>query len=338
MFDETSRVYGEKMQVADRAPTPIASGILYLTVLSLMLLSSLLTARLNTDGDRYFYYMFLLQLATIGLPTIFYLVWRKKNIKYTLRLRKINLPEILLSIGLAVFGYGVIVFINLLWIIFLSRFGTPQAAAIPPIDTGRHYLMAIIVIAATPAVLEEFMFRGVIQRGYERYGRLASIFFTGILFAFLHLSIVSIPAIIVMGILLCYIAYRSNSIWPSIIYHFVNNAIAVTFAYISSILTDLMPMDVEGMSGSLMDIPPDQLRIAVIVWAVIGFLALLLFGACFAGFHIVTRGRQEELTSASRVKAGNLVKVVLPVVFAIAIIIGLLVFEVMEMINPAPIL
>ena len=99
-----------------------------------------------------------------------------------------------------------------------------------------------------------------------------------------------------------------------------------------------MPMDVEGMSGSLMDIPPDQLRIAVIVWAVIGFLALLLFGACFAGFHIVTRGRQEELTSASRVKAGNLVKVVLPVVFAIAIIIGLLVFEVMEMINPAPIL
>ncbi|HHT64519.1 MAG: CPBP family intramembrane glutamic endopeptidase [Caldicoprobacterales bacterium] len=344
MFDNMNPMYEDQIKESNRSSTPIASGILYLAVLLLMLLSSVLTTRLNTEGDRYYLYMFLLQLVTIGLPTVLYLIWQKRDIKYTLRLSKISAAEILLSIGLAVFGYGVIGIINLLWIFFLSQFGTPQTATIPPIETGRHYLMAILVIAATPAILEEFMFRGVIQRGYERVGRLASILFTGILFAFLHLSIVSIPAIIVMGILLCYIAYRSNSIWPSIIYHFVNNAIAVTFAYISNLLINLLPSDmvdiegIEGMSNPLANIPPDQLRMLIIVWSAIGFISLILFGGCFAGFHMVTRGKQEGLPSVANVHKGKMTAVVLPLILAIAIIVFLLVFEVMEMVNPVPVL
>lgn len=338
MYDETTQTYGEQIREANEDPSPFAAGMLYLTVLLLMLLSSLLTARINTQGDRYYYFMFLLQLVTIGLPTIAYLVLRKKNIKYSLRLGKVDLAQVLLSIGMAVFGYGAIIFINLLWLLFLSKFGSPQPTPIPPIDSGRHYLMAVIVIGATPAVLEEFMFRGVIQRGYERYGKKVSIIFTGILFAFLHLSIVSIPAIILMGILLCYIAYRANSVWVSITYHFINNTIAITLAYISNIITNLLPVDVEGMSGSLADIPQDQLRMMVTVWAFIGFIALILFGACFAGFHIVTRGKQEELPVRAKAKSSNLVHLILPIILAVLIIVALLVYEVAHMINPAPIL
>lgn len=338
MYDETIQTNGEQIRKTNETPSPFAAGMLYLTVLLLMLLSSLLTARINTQGDRYYYYMFLLQLATIGLPTIGYLIFRKKNIEHSLRLGKANLAEILLSIGMAVFGYGAIVFINLLWIIFLSKFGSPQPAPIPPIESGKHYLMAIVVIGATPAVLEEFMFRGVMQRGYERYGKKISIIFTGILFAFLHMSIVTIPAIIFLGILLCYIAYRANSVWVSITYHFINNTIAITLAYISNLITDLIPMDVEGMSGSLADLPPGQLRMMVIVWAFLGFVALILFGACFAGFHIVTRGKQEELPARVKEKPGSLLHLILPIVLAALIIAAMLVFEVIHMVNPAPIL
>ena len=125
--------------------------------------------------------------------------------------------------------------------IFLSRFGEPQPVPIPPIENGRHYLMAIASMALAPAVLEEFMFRGVIQRGYEGYGRAVSIILTGIMFAFLHLSVVTIPAIIFMGILLCYIAYRADSVWASIAYHFTNNMIAITIAYVSSLISNMLP-------------------------------------------------------------------------------------------------
>src|SRR5690554_2293237 len=189
MYDETIQTNKDQIQRANGVPSPFAAGMLYLTVLLLMLLSSIITSRVNVQGDRYYYYMFILQLLTIGLPTIAYLVLRKKNIRYSLRLSKVNFAEVLLSIGMAVFGYGAIIFINLLWILFLSKFGSPQPTTIPPTETRKHYLMTVIVIETTPAVLEEFMFRGVIQRGYEGFGKKTSIIFTGILFAFLHLSV-----------------------------------------------------------------------------------------------------------------------------------------------------
>jgi len=303
-----------------------------------MLLSSLLTSRINTDGSLYFYYLILLQLATIGVPVIAYLIIGRKDIRYSLRLGRVNLIEVLLSAGMAFFGYGVIIFINLLWMMFLSKFGEPQAVSIPPIENGKQYLMAVAAMALVPAVLEEFMFRGVIQRGYEGYGKTASIITTGIMFAFLHLSVVTIPAIILMGILLCYIAYRASSVLASMAYHFTNNLIAVTIVYISSLLSDMMPINVEGMPGSLSDIPPDQLSMAVMVWAFIGFIALILFAACFTGFHIVTREKKRESSAEIKAETGNLFKVIIPLILAAGIIIALLVFEVIEMVNPVQVL
>lgn len=339
MLDETNQTYQEEQETQKRTPTPISASFLYLTVLILMLLSSALTSQLNIDGSSYYFYLLIIQLATIGLPTLIFVLWGKKDIKYSLRLGRTSVAEILLSIGMAIFGYGVIIALNLLWVLFLSQFGTPQPSTIPPIETGQNYLISLGVISLAPAVLEEFMFRGFIQRGYERGGKVISILLTGVMFAFLHISIVSIPAIILMGILLCFIAYRSNTVWTSMAYHLTNNAIAVSLVYLSSIIMKFLPEDVEGMSTSLTDIPYDELLIALVTWGVIGFFALLLFGACLVGFIIVTREKQAEVkASMIKVKAEFHWVDILPVVFAVVIIIGLLVFEVIQMVNPAPIL
>ena len=183
------------------------------------------------------------------------------------------------------------------------------------------------------------MFRGFIQRGYEKGSKVISILLTGVMFAFLHISIVSIPAIVLMGILLCFIAYRSNTVWTSMAYHLTNNAIVISLVYLSSLIMRFLPEDVEGMSTSLTDIPYDELLIALVTWGVIGFFALLLFGACLVGFIIVTKGKQAEVkASMTKEKTGIRWVDILPVVFAVVIIIALLVFEVIQMVNPAPIL
>jgi membrane protease YdiL (CAAX protease family) len=338
MYDEISKTYQEEPETKKLTPTPIAASFLYLTVLVLMLLSSVLTSRLDV-GEGYYLYMLLIQLVTIGLPTLFFVLWGKNDVKYSLRLGRVNIAEILLSVGMAIFGYGVIIALNLLWVLFLSQFGTPQPSVIPPIETGQNYLISLGVIALAPAVLEELMFRGFIQRGYERGGKGISILLTGVMFAFLHISIVSIPAIILMGILLCFIAYRSSTVWTSMAYHFTNNAIAITLVYLSNLFMRFLPEDMEGMSTSLTDIPYDELLIALVTWGVIGFFALLLFGACLAGFIIVTREKKAEVkASIAKSVTGMRWADILPVVFAIVIIIGLLVFEVIQMVNPAPIL
>ena len=319
-----------------RTPTPLAGSTLYLVVLSLMLLTSFLNERINLEGNTYYLAMFFIQIAAIGLPPILYLIANKIDIRKAVRLNRIRIPEVLLSIGMAFFGYGVIIFINLLWVLFLTRFGTPQTQQLPPIETGPHFLMAIIVIAGVPALLEEFLFRGVIQRGYERFGRTASILLTGTLFAFLHLSIVSIPAIILMGLLLCYITYRADSLWAGAVYHFTNNMIAVTITYLSGVISKLIPM--EGMSDSLADIPPETLKMAVAAWGVIGVVALVLFLACFAGFHRITEGKQEVVPMDTGKTAGQKLLQLLPAILAVIIILVLLVFQTIEMVSPSPVM
>jgi membrane protease YdiL (CAAX protease family) len=319
-----------------KMPTPLGGSILYLTVLGLMLLTSLLTSRIKIEGNNYYIFMFFIQLAAIGLPPLLYMLFKKIDIKAAVRLNKISLPEILLSAGMAFFGYGIIIFLNLLWVTFLTRFGTPQTQQIPPIETGPHFLMAIAVIGGVPALLEEFLFRGVIQRGYERFGRKASILLTGILFAFLHMSIVAIPAIIMMGILLCYLSYRANSLWAGAVYHFTNNTIAVVITYLSGVVSKLFPT--EGMTSSLADIPPETLRMAIVAWGIIGSIALILFTACFAGFRIVTRGKQRVVSMDTRKTTGQKMLQLLPAVLAVIIIVVLLVSEVIQMVSPSPVM
>jgi membrane protease YdiL (CAAX protease family) len=334
LINETDQIRTEHEE--KRMPTPLAASVIYLTVLVLMLLTSFLQKGNFLEGDNFYITMFLIQIVTIGLPPIVYLIYNKIDIRKAARLNRISIPEILLSIGMALFGYGVIIFLNLLWVLFLSKFGTPQTQRLPAIETGPHYLMSIVVIAVLPALLEEFMFRGVIQRGYERFGKTASIVLTGILFAFLHVSIVSIPAIIFMGILLCYITYRANTLWAGAVYHFTNNLIAVTLLYISGVLTKLFPM--EGAPDSLPDIPPETLNMAVLAWGFIGSVALILFVACFAGFHIVTRGKQKVIAKDMGKTTGQKMLQFLPAVVAVIVIIVLLAFEVVQMVSPTPIM
>lgn len=315
-----------------KSPTPLAASMLYLVVLTLMILSSFLLGGRDIQGINYYILMFLIEFVTIFLPPLIYMLYQKIDIKKATRLNKISVPEILLSIGMSVFGYGVIIAVNLVWVWLLSKFGTPQAATLPPIETGQQFIMAIVVIAVVPALFEEFLFRGVIQRGYEKIGRNVSIIFTGLLFAFLHLSIVSLPSIILMGMLLCYVNYRSNSLWSGAIYHFVNNSVAVTLTFIAGFITKLFPM--EGAAQSLADLPPETLLAGMLAWGFIGTFALVLFAACFAGFHIITRGKQEVMIKKTNQVTTKRGLELLPAILAMVVVVILLVMEVIQMVNP----
>jgi len=316
--------------VRERYPTILGASFLYLITLSLMLISSFLFAGWQDEGINYYIFMFVLQFAIIALPALVYMAVNKIPVRKTIRLNAVSVPEFFLTIGMAVFGYFIIIPINAIWYMLLSRIGTPQAPALPPIETGSQFLFALIVIAGVPAAFEEFLFRGVIQRGYERLGLLFSILMTGCLFAMLHLSIVSLPSIILLGIMLCYIVYRSNSILTSIIYHFVNNSIAIVLTFIQGIISKFLPM--EGAVESLEALPSEELVAAIIFWCVIGVFALALFGACFAGFHIVTRKRSSILPKEYASSPGKGVRQLIPAIGAGVIVLFLLAMEIVTMV------
>jgi membrane protease YdiL (CAAX protease family) len=139
-----------------------------------------------------------------------------------------------------------------------------------------------------------------------------------------------------MGILLCYLSYRANSLWAGAVYHFTNNTIAVVITYLSGVVSKLFPT--EGMTSSLADIPPETLRMAIVAWGIIGSIALILFTACFAGFRIVTRGKQRVVSMDTRKTTGQKMLQLLPAVLAVIIIVVLLVSEVIQMVSPSPVM
>jgi sodium transport system permease protein len=91
--------------------------------------------------------------------------------------------------------------------------------------------VAVLVFAVMPAITEEVAFRGYILSGLERsYSRTTSIVLSALLFGFLHVLLSLFQQLFgaaVLGLVLGLIAVRSRSLWPGVVFHFVNNTLGV---------------------------------------------------------------------------------------------------------------
>jgi membrane protease YdiL (CAAX protease family) len=90
---------------------------------------------------------------------------------------------------------------------------------------GHHVLWMVALVAVLPPVVEELAFRGVMFTGLRRTLRVSEAFvISSMAFALLHLSIPSVLTHLPLGLYLCYLRYRSGSLWPSMLAHALHNA------------------------------------------------------------------------------------------------------------------
>lgn len=91
-------------------------------------------------------------------------------------------------------------------------------------DTSNPFLWSVLSIAVQPAIFEEITFRGIM---YNHLGKVmdyrAVIIVTGLLFAILHLSFISILWLAPFGIFAAWLRYKSGHIWYGVVFHFVYN-------------------------------------------------------------------------------------------------------------------
>jgi membrane protease YdiL (CAAX protease family) len=89
-------------------------------------------------------------------------------------------------------------------------------------------IFVVAVIAVIPAVCEEVMFRGFIQKSFElKIKPVWAILITSVFFGIYHFNPYAVFPLIGIGIYLGFAAYISNSILVPVILHFLNNFIAV---------------------------------------------------------------------------------------------------------------
>ncbi|KAA1259704.1 CAAX amino terminal protease self- immunity [Rubripirellula obstinata] len=85
-----------------------------------------------------------------------------------------------------------------------------------------------MMIGLTPAVCEELLFRGYIQtRLVKAWHPIIGILIASFLFAIFHMDLVHVIAVFPMGVFLGWVSWRSGSLIPAMMGHFVNNVISV---------------------------------------------------------------------------------------------------------------
>ena len=87
----------------------------------------------------------------------------------------------------------------------------------------------LIVFALLPALLEEFLFRGILCAEYSSYGASVAVVMSSLCFALLHFSFVRLPIYFFMGVVLSLTAGATRSLVPSILIHAANNAFVLFF-------------------------------------------------------------------------------------------------------------
>lgn len=100
-------------------------------------------------------------------------------------------------------------------------------------DTYPMLLANLFVIAAVPAITEEFFFRGALQNLMRMVFRNKhiSVWVVAIIFSLFHADYNGLLARIALGAVLGYAYLFTGNLWVSILIHLLNNAFAVVCSY-----------------------------------------------------------------------------------------------------------
>lgn len=120
---------------------------------------------------------------------------------------------------------------------YIATMGNSQdwlVAEVLHIESFNEFFFVLIVAAVVPAIGEELLFRGLIQKQFEVILRSphAGIWITAILFSAIHLQFAGFFPRLFLGAFLGYLYYWSGSIWLPILIHFLFNGLQVLATYL----------------------------------------------------------------------------------------------------------
>lgn len=166
---------------------------------------------------------------TFVLPGILYCIIKRVDFNKCFPFKKIkfSLLFMLVVIGLTlslVSNYASDMLTNVLKGIGIDNSIDTQISA----SNAKEILLNYISIALLPAFMEEFVFRGIILGLFRKFSDTFAILASALLFGLMHSNFVQIPFAFCGGLIFGYLAVATNSLLPSMIVHFLNNAISVT--------------------------------------------------------------------------------------------------------------
>jgi sodium transport system permease protein len=257
-----------------QTPT-IGQGLVLLSLLFLLLYYVGATAQ----GQNVWFGLILTLWVLLLLPTLGTIKWLRLDWRKTLHL---NRPPPLALVGATLLGVSAFIWVgaaaNAFHDAFLpvpEIFEEVMRTTFTPPTTWSGKLGLIAVAALSPAICEEVVFRGFLLSSFRgRTSGVTAVVVTALLFGLFHLSIYRLIGTTALGLVMGWIVWHTRSIWPAVLFHFLNNA------------TSILSGDIFQALG--IETTAEEPPVALIL----GAMALSAFGFAVAGFS--TKAQPQE--------------------------------------------
>ena len=161
-------------------------------------------------------------------PVIVYIAANKINVLACIPYRKLRWQDALLSLLTGYLLIPVITAINA----FSSFFTTNYVQESAPEFTTYPFVIQVLLIAVLPALVEEFVFRGVIYHSYRKNGLVGAMLFSAIAFGVGHMNLNQFLYAVVIGMFFAKMVEVTGSMWSSVLAHFAVNTYSISMVQI----------------------------------------------------------------------------------------------------------
>ena len=179
-------------------------------------------------NDNPYLAVLVIELATYGVPSLFYCRIRGREFTPRLRLRLFDPSQLLYLLYAAVFliSGGVLIGI-FMYSLVPESFASASLTEYAAFAMNQRFfdgLYLVIVFAVFPAITEEFLFRSIVVGEYETKGAVIACVMSAAAFGMFHFSLARFPVYFFSGIVLVCILYTTRSVLASMLVHALNNA------------------------------------------------------------------------------------------------------------------
>ena len=228
----------EKRSNLKKGGVPTVSDVWFVLALTFLLTlyaGSMLQVKFGLAG------VFGTQMILLLVP-LFLVVYTKRDIRQTYGFEKPKAADLVGGALVALGMFSIILVVSMgMMKLFPESTGNVETA-FSDIMSGNR-LAVLLVIALAPAVCEEMLFRGVILHALKaRYRMPAAIAVTAVLFGLFHMSLVKFLPTGLLGLALCILVWKTGSIYPAMLMHFINNAISVAANCWPETVQKIMPV------------------------------------------------------------------------------------------------
>ncbi|GIW95668.1 MAG: sodium extrusion protein NatB [Pirellulaceae bacterium] len=214
-----------------RRATPTVAEALFAGVLLLVIrFFAMMFAAAPQQWDDLLRMVTIQQLAMVATPILLMTLILTNNPIYTLGLKLPRPSDLLVAVVLAVTAHPIV-----LWLGSAVRQMFPmgdelqaQLESVGNMINQAPLVWMLLTMALLPAVCEELAFRGFILSGLRQMGhKWAAIVISAIFFGWMHSVFHQQVVATFVGILIGYLVFQTNSIFPAVTFHAIHNGLAL---------------------------------------------------------------------------------------------------------------